>query len=74
VERQLGSGVDTQSDYTTARADTTTERRQEEQNDTNIVFEPDLAFMVNDDPSSIEAAFRRADRNQWIDAINNQLE
>ena len=74
MERQLGSGVDTQSDYTTARADTTTERRQEEQNDTNIVFEPDLAFMVNDDPSSIEAAFRRADRNQWIDAINNQLE
>ena len=29
--------------------------------------------MVNDGPGSIEEALRSADRNQWIDAINNEL-
>lgn len=74
LERQLRTKLENQPDYRTTRVDTTTDRGQEEEDDAYVSLEPDLAFMVNDGLRSIEEALRSRDRNQWIDAINNELE
>lgn len=62
-----------ESQNMTTTTDTTNTREEEEEDDANTVFESDLVFMVNDGSSSIDEALRRADRSQWIDAINNEL-
>ena len=56
MERKLRTELESQLDYTTARVDRMTERRLEEEDNANIFFKPDLAFMVNDGPSSCEEA------------------
>lgn len=75
LKRQLRTKLEGQPDYTTTRVDGTTERKQEEEEDsTHAFFEPDRAFMVNRGPSRIEEALRSMDRNQSIDTINHELE
>lgn len=74
MERELRTKLENQPDYRTTRVDTTTDRGHEENDDAYVFLEPDLAFMVNDGPCSMEEALRSRDRNQWIDTINNELE
>jgi len=70
-ERQLRTEPQNQPNDTTAKVDRRTERREVEKDDAHFLFEPDLAFMVNNSSSSIEELLRSTDRHKWIDAINN---
>jgi len=51
----------------------TEERHEEEHEDDEPFFEPGLVFMVNNRPNNIAQALRGANKDQWIKAINTEL-
>jgi len=52
----------------------TDERDEEEDEDVEQFFEPDLVFMVNNRPNTIEEALSGAEKDHWIEAINTELD
>jgi len=60
---------------TIAQAGAATEERDEEEDeDDEPFFEPNLVFMVNNGPNTIEEALRGADKDHWMEAINTELD
>jgi len=52
----------------------TEEQDTEEDKDDKLLFEPDRVFIINDGPNTIEEGLKDADKDHWIDTINNELD